>query len=225
MRALHVLVSLSSAFASLQPQNFTDRTKLLTARDMWCADATSAMAIYGPIQDWDISRVNDLSYLFCADTPASPPSNPPWSAASCFSDIIHGEVWGSSRISGASFTTLAEAMQECVSTYAATCSAIVAWNPNTANVFYELRQGPNLHKRRNDADTHRVIGGVGSCNLPPPSPPMPPAPPEQSKNDCNANCASFNEAIGSWRISHVTSIEVRMLQRALSRANHAGPHR
>ena len=46
---------------------FNDRKELLGARDAWCADATTASATYGPIGGWDVRRVTDLSYLFCAD--------------------------------------------------------------------------------------------------------------------------------------------------------------
>ena len=40
---------------------------LLVARDAYCTDPASAEATYGPIGDWDVSRIPDMSYLFCAD--------------------------------------------------------------------------------------------------------------------------------------------------------------
>jgi surface protein len=46
--------------------SFADRAALLVARDAWCADPTAAAATYGPIEQWDVSNVDDLSYMFCA---------------------------------------------------------------------------------------------------------------------------------------------------------------
>lgn len=46
---------------------FDNRTALLSARDAWCSDRTAAEATYGPIGDWDVSKITDLSYVFCAD--------------------------------------------------------------------------------------------------------------------------------------------------------------
>ena len=45
---------------------FADRAALLVARDAWCKDPVVARATYGPIAEWDVSRVSDFSYLFCA---------------------------------------------------------------------------------------------------------------------------------------------------------------
>ena len=45
---------------------FTTRTALLTARDAWCADPTSAAVTFGAIGTWDVSAITDMSYLFCA---------------------------------------------------------------------------------------------------------------------------------------------------------------
>ena len=45
---------------------FNDRASLLTARSAWCADPAAARATYGEIGTWDVSRVSDMSYLFCA---------------------------------------------------------------------------------------------------------------------------------------------------------------
>ena len=45
---------------------FADRAALLLARDDWCANKTNATAVHGPIGEWDVSRVTDLSYVFCA---------------------------------------------------------------------------------------------------------------------------------------------------------------
>ena len=49
---------------------FADRAALLQARTEWCMDPTAAALTYGPISDWDVSAVADLSYLFCS-TPAA----------------------------------------------------------------------------------------------------------------------------------------------------------
>ena len=51
---------------SLTIRNFTSRAALLTARDAWCANRTDGATTFGPIEDWDVTRVRDLSYLFCA---------------------------------------------------------------------------------------------------------------------------------------------------------------
>ena len=50
----------------LPVQNFTFRGALLNAVDTWCADPTAGASTYGPIEDWDVSRVKDFSHLFCA---------------------------------------------------------------------------------------------------------------------------------------------------------------
>ena len=44
---------------------FADRTALLAARSAWCENTTAAAAVYGPIADWDVSIVTDLTGLFC----------------------------------------------------------------------------------------------------------------------------------------------------------------
>ena len=45
---------------------FTSRAQLLTARDSWCSDPASAATTHGPIAEWDISQLTDLSFVFCA---------------------------------------------------------------------------------------------------------------------------------------------------------------
>ena len=45
---------------------FADRAALLTARDSWCASPTTAAQTYGPIGEWDVVAVTDVSWLFCA---------------------------------------------------------------------------------------------------------------------------------------------------------------
>ena len=70
---------------------FLSRSELLLARDAWCADAMLAAATYGPIAQWDISQVTDLSFLFDGN------SN---SACKTFNDDI--SQWNTSAV-----TTLA----------------------------------------------------------------------------------------------------------------------
>ena len=49
----------SAAFASV----FANRAELKAAVDEWLADATAAEAVHGPLPEWDMSRVDDLSQL------------------------------------------------------------------------------------------------------------------------------------------------------------------
>ena len=47
------------------PGIFADRDGLKRAVDMWCSwEKASARPQYGPIGDWDVSRVTDMSGLF-----------------------------------------------------------------------------------------------------------------------------------------------------------------
>ena len=70
---------------------FDSRAELLTAVDAWCTDAASAELQYGSIADWDVSRVTDMSYLFCGSS---------WNAqygcnavkASCSPDLSRWDV-------------------------------------------------------------------------------------------------------------------------------------
>lgn len=48
---------------------FGSRAELLSARDSLCADVATAEATYGPVHQWNISAVTDLSYLFCSRYP------------------------------------------------------------------------------------------------------------------------------------------------------------
>ena len=43
---------------------FTNRTSLRVALDAYDDDAATAEATYGPIANWDVSGVSDMSYLF-----------------------------------------------------------------------------------------------------------------------------------------------------------------
>ena len=43
---------------------FGNRTDLNTAVDLWFSDQNSATAIYGDINTWDVSLINDFSGLF-----------------------------------------------------------------------------------------------------------------------------------------------------------------
>ena len=61
-----LVLLIGSVATSLTIRNFTSRAALLTARDTWCANRTDGVTAFGPIEDWDVSRVRDLSYLFCA---------------------------------------------------------------------------------------------------------------------------------------------------------------
>ena len=46
------------------PYAFTDKASLKTAAQEYNADAATATATYGPIADWDVSAVTDMSELF-----------------------------------------------------------------------------------------------------------------------------------------------------------------
>ena len=69
---------------------FNDRASLLTARSAWCADPAAARATYGEIGRWDVSRVSDMSYLFCAASHSWGPSYGCEPACSTFDDDING---------------------------------------------------------------------------------------------------------------------------------------
>ena len=45
---------------------FTGRDELITARTEWCVDKSAAVTNFGPINNWDVSRITDLSSIFCA---------------------------------------------------------------------------------------------------------------------------------------------------------------
>jgi surface protein len=42
-----------------------DNFSIRTAVEMWCAQQSKAYSIYGDINTWDVSKVTDMSYLFC----------------------------------------------------------------------------------------------------------------------------------------------------------------
>ena len=44
---------------------FTTTAALRAARDAWCANPTSAAVTYGAINTWDVSRITDMTQLFC----------------------------------------------------------------------------------------------------------------------------------------------------------------
>ena len=73
---------------------FGSRALLLEARDEWCANAEEALAKHGNISNWDVSRVTDMSYIFC--------SNGAWSTsgcnAACASFNENVENWDTSRV-------------------------------------------------------------------------------------------------------------------------------
>merc|ERR1719174_2451761 len=48
------------------PTNFTNKPDLQYAADLWCSNETAALAEYGNIADWDVSRITDMSCLFSA---------------------------------------------------------------------------------------------------------------------------------------------------------------
>ena len=45
------------------PATFTDKAELKTAVQAFDANSTVAIATYGPITDWDVSAITDMSYL------------------------------------------------------------------------------------------------------------------------------------------------------------------
>ena len=46
--------------------HFEDRRALLDARNEWCKNKEQAEKDYGPINEWDVSRVTDFSFMFCS---------------------------------------------------------------------------------------------------------------------------------------------------------------
>ena len=44
--------------------SFANKAELLVAVHAWCDDWTTAQQTYGPIGEWDVSRVTDFSHLF-----------------------------------------------------------------------------------------------------------------------------------------------------------------
>ena len=45
---------------------FTNKPDLQTAADLWCSNETAALAAYGNISDWDVSRITNMKCLFSA---------------------------------------------------------------------------------------------------------------------------------------------------------------
>merc|ERR1740139_466145 len=46
------------------PGTFTTKASLRTAVQAYNTDPADAIATYGPIADWDVSAITDMSYLF-----------------------------------------------------------------------------------------------------------------------------------------------------------------
>ena len=67
-----------------------DRAALLAARDEWLANSTAAAATYGAIGTWDVSRVEDFSFLFCATSGSWATSRGCNPACASFNDDISG---------------------------------------------------------------------------------------------------------------------------------------
>ena len=40
---------------------FADKPDLQNAADLWCSNETAALAEYGNISDWDVSRITDMN--------------------------------------------------------------------------------------------------------------------------------------------------------------------
>ena len=63
-----------AAFVALLPPGasahttFTNKPDLQTAADLWCSDEPAALAEYGNIADWDVSRITDMKCLFSANS-------------------------------------------------------------------------------------------------------------------------------------------------------------
>ena len=73
---------------------FTDRAALLVARNEWCTNSTAAAAVFGAIGSWDVSAVEDLSYVFCAEARyVDQGCNP---ACATFNDDVSG--WNTSSV-------------------------------------------------------------------------------------------------------------------------------
>ena len=75
---------------------FADRAALLAARDAWCADPAAAAATYGLINQWDVSQVQDLSYMFCGMSAALWQQRGCKPTCSTFNEDIDG--WDVSRV-------------------------------------------------------------------------------------------------------------------------------
>ncbi|KAH8076827.1 hypothetical protein JL721_855 [Aureococcus anophagefferens] len=54
----------SPTVAPTGPGTFADKAELEAAVVEWIADPVAAEDKYGPIKDWDVSRVTDMSYMF-----------------------------------------------------------------------------------------------------------------------------------------------------------------
>ena len=62
--------------------------QLRLAAKAWCIDPSSAAAVYGPINDWDVSRVTEMRNLFCY----------PYMEDSCFWFDEDLNSWDTSRV-------------------------------------------------------------------------------------------------------------------------------
>ena len=75
---------------------FADRAALLAARDAWCTNSTAASVTYGPIGQWDVSQITDLSYLFCACEVSWTSGSPCNRTCASFNDDI--SAWNVSQV-------------------------------------------------------------------------------------------------------------------------------
>lgn len=95
-----LLISLVSASANAA---FADFTELKTAYNQWCDDRSAVESKYGPIGQWDVSRVTTLAALFCellvCQNHYDPPSNPKCIG---FNKDISG--WDISRVTSLTYT-------------------------------------------------------------------------------------------------------------------------
>ena len=69
MRARAMIRSLAivwwcGAASADEPYSFADKAELETARDVWFLSPDAAELLYGHISGWDVSSVEDMSYLF-----------------------------------------------------------------------------------------------------------------------------------------------------------------
>ena len=169
--------------------SFANRAALLVARDAWCSNPTTAASTYGQISTWDVSAVDDFSYVFCS---ASAPANISGSyfsscnaACSSFNDDISG--WDTSHgttfesaFRGAQFfnrplnwdtsraTSLANTFR-----YAAAFNQPLAWNTSRVTDMHSTFRGAaafdqplawDTSQATSLDDTFTGTSSLGQCN-------------------------------------------------------------
>ena len=75
---------------------------IYAARDAWLANPASARQTYGDVSNWDVSRITDMSFLFCATIvlPSHAASSCNAAGSSFNDDLSHWDVSSVTNMEG-----------------------------------------------------------------------------------------------------------------------------